>query len=1539
MLGKVGKGETMLKTTTRDATAKSKIIRWFAAFAGSLLIVGFPPQSSGETFNGGGPELDAWIAKYNANNIGCHLFELQPPSNWRVRNCNYLFIKDGFQSAGEAGAWSLGILSAAVRDRGLEHAFVFSSSPPEDGSALTIYEASGFQTFSDPRNFKNGGGSDCGEADPGGLDKGNPTHVATGNKAQAEIDYVCEGLSKLRLVRQYNTRLDQILGPFGARWNASYFQSVLLDPSNGYGVTLLRPNGAFFKFSFNGTNWTTYLPNFLEKLTSTQDGTGAFTSWTYTTLEDEAELYDATGKLVSITNRHGLVTTLQYDAQGRLSTVADPVGKTMSFSYDGFGRVSTVTLPDGNSVGYTYDSFSNLETVTYPDGKLRRYHHEYGAYPYLLTGITDEKNVRFATYTYNLIGQVATTEHAGGAERRTFVFNTDNSTDVTDPLGATAHYTMGAFSGLARLATVSTNCADCGQFPSSTYDSLGYLTSQTDWNSVVTNYTYDSARGLETQRVEAFGTPQQRTITTEWNPNFRLVNRIAQPFRITTNVYNGQGATCGLKSDGVTPVPGVICSTSIQATTDTNGSQGFGATSTGSPRTSSYTYNVNGSVLTIDGPRTDVSDITTYTYYANNDADLNKRGNVATIRNALNQTTNITSYNAHGQPLITVDPNGVTTTLTYDLRRRLTSTVTAGETTTYTYDDAGQLTRVTALDNSFIENVYDDAHRLTEVHDNLGNKVVYTLDLAGNRTKEETFDPTATLARTLSRVYSNLGRLSQTIGGQTQTSNYGYDSNGNLTSVADPLTHNTTYLVDALNRRTRVTDHLSNQTNFAYNGLDQATQVTDPRNLITIYTWNGLGDKTQEVSPDRGTTNNTYDSGGNLKTSTDARSKVSTYTYDALNRVTQLSVPDQTIAFTYDQGTNGIGRLTTMVDLTGNTQWSYDARGRVIRKAQQTTGPRVHVTESSYDAQGRLASMTYPSGRVVSYQYDTAGRVSQVLVDGIAELTGLGYFPFGSPKNWTWGSNVAHARTFDLDGRLATHTLGTATRTIGYDPASRIIQLDEGTPATTRTYGYDDVDRLTSFVYGATNQAYQYDAIGNRSVLTLGANNYAYTYPPTSNRLSSTAGPTARTFAYNAVGAVSGDGARTFTYNDLERVSQVTYTGGSNTYTLNGLGQRLTKAGTGVTTGPHRYAYDEAGHLIGEYDTNGDVLRETVFLSDMPALVLTKSTQEVVVDNTTAGQTTVVGNWATATADPGYQGTNYRTHAAGTGTNTFTWTPPVPANQSYLVYARWSANTNRATNAPYTVFHASGSTAIQVNQKVRGGEWNLLGTFTMAPGQNHRVRLTDQANGLVVADAIKIVPSNVTNTVFYIHADHLNTPLRVVSAANQQRWQWDPAPFGETPANENPSGLGTFTLNHRLPGQFFDKETNQHYNYFRDYSSELGRYLEFDPIGLIAGPNGYAYVKGNPLRYTDSMGLEPVGENPGGTPGLGDRIPRAPLPPPFPPPEPLPPWVFTCVRVLSGIGMMMYPSQLACSETPYNCQCRKNPNLCQPPQVGPRAEL
>jgi YD repeat-containing protein len=630
-------------------------------------------------------------------------------------------------------------------------------------------------------------------------------------------------------------------------------------------------------------------------------------------------------------------------------------------------------------------------------------------------------------------------------------------------------------------------------------------------------------------------------------------------------------------------------------------------------RTWTYTYNANGQPLTMDGPRTDVSDITTYTYYANNDADHGKAGNLASITNAQGQITQITTYNAHGQPLTIVDPNGLATTLTYDPRMRLTSRTVGGETTSYTYDGVGQLTKVTLPDGSFMTYFYDAAHRLTQIADSVGNKIVYTLDLVGNRVKEEVFDPSNILAQTRSRVYNSLSRLTQEIGAAGQTTTYAYDNQGNLTSIDGPLPGTvdvTTNGYDALNRLVTMTDPNSGQVNYGYNAIDQMTSVKDPRNLTTSYAYDALSNLNQLTSPDTGSTQNSYDSAGNLLTQIDAKGQTTSYTYDALNRVTSISYatdPTLNVSFTYDQGVNGLGRLTGVSDSTGTISYVYEIHGRLATETRVIGGVS-YTTAYSYDSAGRLASMTYPSGRQIVYARDGLGRVSGITTtkNSITQtlLTGVAYRPFGPEQAFTFGNSQTYTRGFDQDGRIAAYSQPGQTLAVGYDAASRITAItDTVTPSNVLTYNYDVLDRLTNFTAPALslNQAFGYDAVGNRTSQTIGANSYANTYASTSNRIASSSGPVAKAYAFDANGSITNDAVNQYTFDARGRLKQATTTAGISQYLVNTMGQRVKKNVAGVDTVFH---YDSGGRLISETDLQGNVIQEYVYLNDIPLAVL-----------------------------------------------------------------------------------------------------------------------------------------------------------------------------------------------------------------------------------------------------------------------------------------------------------------------------------------------
>ncbi|MEW8693448.1 MAG: RHS repeat-associated core domain-containing protein [Candidatus Thiodiazotropha endolucinida] len=109
----------------------------------------------------------------------------------------------------------------------------------------------------------------------------------------------------------------------------------------------------------------------------------------------------------------------------------------------------------------------------------------------------------------------------------------------------------------------------------------------------------------------------------------------------------------------------------------------------------------------------------------------------------------------------------------------------------------------------------------------------------------------------------------------------------------------------------------------------------------------------------------------------------------------------------------------------------------------------------------------------------------------------------------------------------------------------------------------------------------------------------------------------------------------------------------------------------------------------------------------------------------------------------------------------------------------------------------------------------------------------------------------------YIHFEHRGAPVAVSDEAGVMIWQAHYQPFGEVEELTDVDGDGeVYTFNLRYPGQYHDRESGYYYNYFRDYDSVAGRYIQSDPIGLGGGLNTYAYVFNNPLKFIDPTGLD-----------------------------------------------------------------------------------
>ena len=1369
---------------------------------------------------------------------------------------------------------------------------------------------------------------------------GNPINFAIGDKFQAETDYF--GKSGLEFTRYYHSNDFVSAATIGAQWRHNYDRKIAaFEDTVSHLAYVTRGDGAQYQFALQNGVWQPQ-GDVTDRLVHVTDAGGNPVGWQLFTTAEEIETYDVAGKLISIALRTGSLITLTYSdaatpaavapAAGLLISVTDPFGRQLNFTYDSLSRVKQMTDPAGNVFAYGYDTNENLVSVSYPDltagdpldNPKRTYlyneqaHSSNTAQLHALTGIVDENNQRFATYNYDSQGRAISSEHAGGVDKTSVTYNGSNSSTVVDALGTSRTYGLQTIQEVTKVASMTEPCPSCGGTTATqmSYDANGNVIAKTDFNGNRTNYAYDLGRNLETSRTEgltAAGAPtlQTRTISTEWHSAWRMVSRMAEPKRISTYVYSGDnGVSCG--------ATGVMCSKSVQETTDANGNQGFSASPVGSPRTWTYTYNSFGQMLTSDGPRSDVSDVATFSYYTSNDPAGNYRiGDLASLTNALGHTTQITAYDAHGKPKTVIDANGLVTTMDYFPRGWLKSRNVGGLITTYEYDGIGQMIKVTLPDGSFITYSYDAAHHMTGMQDSLGNKITYTLDLAGNRTKEEVFDPQGAPAQTRSRVFDSLNRLYQDIGAQNQITQLTYDDYGNLKTATDPLNHTTTNFYDSLNRLMKIVDPNNGQTQYGYNALDQLTSVTDPRGVTTQYSYNAFSDLTQQVSPDTGTTTNTYDIAGNLLTQTDARGQLTTYTYDVLNRVTSVSYADgQSVTYTYDQGANAIGRLKSIQDSAGTIAYAYDQHGRVISETRTILAVN-YVTSYGYDSAGRLAQVTYPSGRVIHYTLDSLGRINALnstmaaTTDGI--LNNVAYQPFGPVKSFAFGNGANYQRAFDQDGRLASYNLGADTKTLGYDLASRIQSLSNpANIADLKQYGYDNLDRLIGYTAPGVAQGFGYDATGNRTSQTQGASTYPYAIDPASNRLLSAAGPTAKTYTYDANGSPTNDGTNQYSYDARGRLIQTATPSGTNLYRLNALGQRIAKS---PVIGATVYHYDLSGKLIAESDSFGVTQKEYVYLYDQPVAVYgSMATSQCSATPTEVNGTAFTANntlerlegrggkpsasdWQWGLGQLSGSFVKGQLNWVSGKAYSFSLTYDGQGNGTYIVSDNGTVQLNKTyTGTPGTGLRTGNALQlwVQTNGNVGDGKvamrvtgingTNLNRTIQTVPNKNSFDAVTFEGqnlntgftlNGTVTLTFSGTIPSgnrlnfavtagNTTcstqqqKQLGYIYSDHLDTPRLITNQQNQVLWSWDSDAFGTTNANENPNNLGSFNFNLRFPGQYYDKETKTHYNLMRDYDPATGRYAQSDPIGLGGGTNTYGYVDANPISAIDPRGLATI---------------------------------------------------------------------------------
>jgi len=1179
---------------------------------------------------------------------------------------------------------------------------------------------------------------------------GDPVSLSSGAKVEAVTDYSSGGPYPIEIKRYYRSLLmptDGNLKAMGAAWRTDIVGRGMYAEDSQYNVVVSREGGEQTRFlNPNGTQYGAWKPysvevwyesgsQYVQGRTDARDRLRQvnFSTFEYTDENDRVDTF-VYNRIVKSVWKGGYQRNYSYapdalnDAYFQPVQISDSFGRVVNFTWTD-GRLASVSLPDGTRIDYAYEA------------------------------------------------EIANGQALPGSETLTQVSRFKADGTLIDRTGY--QYARGQEGTAVPLLTAIVDAKGV-TVDSTTYDLSGrVLSAQGPGGAGAVGIAYDDQAGTRTV-TNALGQVSVHAFVREGGFNthvpslFRLKSVARQASATVPAATMSQSSDVngflGSRTDWngiVTNYTRDVNGNETQRIEDFNGLKRTVATTwstafhlptqiAGPNLTINFTYDTAGRLtrreeVDTSNARSPVTRAWTYAWNALGEmtsvtgprTDLvqttaytyDANGNLATIKDALNRVTTINAVNASGLPTTVTDPNGVVTLLTYDPLGRLASTSVQGPvpaTTTFAYDLNGLLTSVTSPANVTLTYGYDDAHRLDRIADSLGNAMVFALDGLGNRVQTQVQTGTAQVLMNNAATFDSLGRLLTSVGAANQTTRYEYDANGNLTKLTDPRSAVTQTAFDALNRVKQVTDALNGVTKTAYDLRDNPVSVTDPRLHVTTYTVNGFGFVTSLVSPDSGTTSFTYDLAGNVKSRTDARKIVTNYTYDALDRPLTRAFPSATaenVTFVYDSTAGGNYGIGRMTSVT-------DAAGSA---------------SFVYDAYGNRASEKRTIGTIAyttGYGYDLAGNLTRIA------------YPSGLVVNYQRDSR----------GQVSGVTIQANAAAPATPLASSIAYLPFG-GMQSATLG-NGVQLTNSY-----DLDYRLATIQAAGATTL--QNITLSYDPASNVSSIADGVTASL-------------GQTFQYDLLGHVTKGTGAFGTDNYTYDAMGNRLTRSLVNGTTTSTTYTYTST-------------------------------------------------NTRLATAATGSSSLSYTFDAMGSVT------ARKLGNTTQAAYT-YNADARLATAAGATLkYNAFGQRQVET---VTGGGTHFL--F----GPDGALLAEHSASGALVRNYIylngkPLAIVDATGAVSYILTDHLGQPQKMLNAAGAVTWHRVAGVYGDTVSQP----VGTTAANpQRFPGQQLDATTGLHYNYFRDYDPATGRYLETDPIGLGGGVNLYAYVGGNPVNRVDRDG-------------------------------------------------------------------------------------
>jgi len=940
-------------------------------------------------------------------------------------------------------------------------------------------------------------------------------------------------------------------------------------------------------------------------LAKTVDPTGLNRVTSYT--------YDGEGRELSVTDALGSVTTYSYDADGNvLSMVQDAgagnfVNQTTTYTYDGDGRMLTETKGAGSAyastIQYIYDSLGRLsQSIVDPSGLNLVTSYSYDANGNLIATTDPNGNTSFTIY--NEANEAVYSINAAGASGSGMAAVTQHWYDANGNLVSTRTYSNLVSAGsLTSLGTSTTAQA---------LSAGAALANAAATSSDAVSYDVYNANEQPAFHIDALGNVTE----TRYNALGQVAETLAYALPITLS-----GALISALQAGA-----------AQAS-DIQGALQQAGDSDATARASYNYYDADGRVVyTVDSNEVDgvlgaVVSETQYDAVGRVTADIvygvplamtdvGEGATTASIAQAIAQSNTAATtrnmqyfYDAAGEKVAEIDPNGNISYIFYDANGRIAATVdSTGAVVQYTRDALGRVTNQTAFSTKVLTSGWL-----------VGGKVTATLTQA-LPSQDAGYDrETVTSYDALGRVatvthYSQTGTSTD---GDTLT--YVYDADSRVVQTADvdlssySATRVTNYFYDTDGNNVGILDANGYLTTYAYDALGQVTQSTAYATQVSARSGETLSQLIPASSPADETTVNYYDARGNLVGTLDADGYFTQYTYDLDdNRLTatryatapQLGASAsfgsivQALAGTAShQSVNtydSFGDLVASQDYEGTvTTRAYDNLGNLVKETVAAGTSDARTVTTSYDAFGNVISTTDGLGNVVTYTYDLAGNETSM-----TDASG----------NATW-------YVYDADNRLVYTIRGVDDGTAVKNSLGEVFERDYDTFGdVTDTFTYSDriaigtgfsptqssVAALVNAISGAgvnTDEqvAYTYDLEGNIVGKTdANSNSFTYTYDGFNDRSSSldnTFEGLMSLYTYDGLGHMTSEADGQGTISSSTGANEIIDPARTQAWTYDAFGNMAS-----YTNGDYhttRYSYDSLNHQLTQSLVVSGVVRET----------------------------------------------------------------------------------------------------------------------------------------------------------------------------------------------------------------------------------------------------------------------------------------------------------------------------------------------------------